>query len=200
MVRLWQPVVTVHGFEGRFAYADEPETQARVGEILVKDLGALNVERANERDDKAGVDFWAIFRNGTKRGIDIKRRGRDYGDFLVELVSRVEENKPGWTVDEGKLTDYVLILWPRSHLLLPMHLLRTTSKRMGRKWLEWYGETQASSKSTSMKWQTKNVAVPMPRLFLDMFNYPAPIGTPLTADRACPSCYGEHPVGVPCPR
>lgn len=189
---------TVHQYKARYDAADKPEVTARVVEILKRDLDAIEVERANEADDRQGVDFWAFRACGRKQGVDVKDRRRDWGDVHVEFVSRVAEQKPGWTVDRKKITDYVLYLWPKRYLLLPYPLLQATVRRNELAYRADYPAADAKSTSDSGAWRTEGCAVPEGRLFRDMFGVGAPLGTPLTLPRTCPACNLEHPVGTTC--
>lgn len=190
--------MAIHSFERRFAEADKPEVQERVEEILKRDLDARRVKRAEKNDDLQGVDFWAIRKCGRPQGVDLKARRRDWGDVHVELLSRVAERKVGWTLNEAYITDYVLYLFPKNYLLLPYPLLQATVRRNREEYLAEYGQTTARSASASAGWETQGVAVPVGRLFRDMFGVGAPLGTPLTQPRECPSCRLDHPVGTTC--
>lgn len=190
--------MAIHSFERRFSEADKPEVQERVREILTRDLDAQKVRRASEQDDRRGVDYWVIRKCGRPQGVDLKARRYDWGDVHVEMVSRVAEQKIGWTLNETYITDYVLYLFPTTYLLLPFPLLQATVRRNHDTYLDEYGSTTAKSKSASSNWETQGCAVPVGRLFRDMFGIGAPVGTPLTAPRTCPSCGNKHPVGTTC--
>lgn len=188
----------VRDFKRHYDAADKPEIQARVTEILMRDLDALQVERATVEEDRRGVDFWAFRACGRKQGVDVKVRRRDWGDVHVEFVSRVAEQKPGWTVDRDKLTDYVLYLWPKRHLLLPFPQLQAAVRRNEATYRAEYAAADASSSSVSGTWDTEGRGVPVGRLFRDIFGVGAPYGTPVTPPRTCPACSREHPVGTTC--
>lgn len=190
--------MAVHDFERRYAEADTRDLAERVGAILRDELDARGVRRADEGDDRRGVDFWALLHSGREQGVDVKARRREWGDLLVEIVSRDVDGREGWARDRTKLTDYVLFLWPRRHLLLPYPQLRATVRRREEAYLALYGECWASTRSGESAWRTLNVAVPEGRLFADMFGLPAPVGVPLTAPRRCPYCRALHPVGTTC--
>lgn len=191
--------MTIHEFARRMAYADRPEIMERVVEILVRDLGASRVERAGRVDDLRGVDYWAYLSTGRPQGVDLKARRREWGDLYLELVSRDDDEAPGWTVDQKKITDYVLFLWPQTYLLLPFPQLRATVRRNEAAYRERYGTSWASSEGRSgRRWRTENLALPAGLVFRDMFGCPAPIGVPLSGPRSCPSCHEEHPIGTPC--
>lgn len=186
-----------HDFATRYSEADDPDVIARVKEVLAYDLGAGRVERAAPEFDKRGVDFWAYLTGSNRQGVDLKLRKRDWGDALLELVSRMAEETPGWSVNEHYITDYVLFLWPKRHLLLPYPQLRQCALRNLAAYRKKYGVTPAASTSETSTWRTENVAIPEGRLMFDMFGISLP-GLPLTGPRACPSCREGHPVGTTC--
>lgn len=189
--------MAIHQFEKRMAEADKPEIHQRVGEILERDLDAVRVDRANAADDKRGVDFWAFLRGGNRQGVDLKLRRADWGDLYVELVSRASEGTPGWTVDVKKVTDYVLFLWPRRHLLLPYPQLRAAVRRNEASYRERFGTRWSKSYSETADWRTENVGIPEGVLFSDMFGISLP-GLAVSLPRLCPSCGDDHPVGNTC--
>lgn len=190
--------MAIHQFERRAAQADDPELVTRVRAILTADVGAVRVERSAMEDDRRGVDFWAYLSGGNRVGVDLKARRRDWGDVYVELVSRSAEQKPGWTVNEKYITDYVLFLFPNRHLLLPYPQLRALVRRREATYRKRYGTTWAKSRGASMDWQTENCAIPEGLLFYEMFGISIP-GLALTKPRLCPGGCGEsHPVGTTC--
>jgi hypothetical protein len=190
--------MAVHEFDRRFAEADRPEVQERVTEILRRDLDAIDVTRSTPSEDKQGVDFWAHRAHNRRLGVDLKFRRRDWGDIHIELVSRVAERTPGWTIDQKKITDYVLYLLPKTHLLLPFAQLQAAVRRNEAYYRESYGITPAKSKSQDAAWATEGAAIPVGVLFRDIFGIGAPVGTPLTRPRLCLSCNQEHPAGTTC--
>jgi hypothetical protein len=77
----------------------------------------LNIHRAHAENDKQGIDFWLEFPNGCMEKLDVKIRAKDYAtpeepeNICLEIVANTTTNKPGWTKDMTKLTDWVLFLW-----------------------------------------------------------------------------------------
>jgi len=190
--------MAIHNFERRYREADEPEVVERVREILIRDLDAVDVTRASEDEDRRGVDYWASRACGRRQGVDLKNRRSDFGDVHIETVSRVAEGTPGWTVDTTKITDYVLWLWPKRYLLLPYPLLQATVRRNLAHYQAEYASANARSSSSSSAWRTQGLGVPVGVLFRDMFGIGAPLGTPLSPPRLCPSCHQQHPIGTTC--
>jgi len=101
-------------------------------------------------DDRSGVDFWAELRGGAKLRIDIKARQKGCSAFWSPAPLFGKQVEPelslekwsvvpgssqlnrigctGWTLDEGKATDYTLHVFDpsdtREVVLLPFQLLR----------------------------------------------------------------------------
>lgn len=190
--------MTVHEFRRSYAYADEPEVVKRVSDILRHDMDAVRVERAEREDDRRGVDFWARLKSGQKQGVDLKRRKAEWSDLYLELVSNDGRNVVGWSKRDDYITDYVLFLWPKRHLLLPFPQLRATMHRQEAAYRERYGTLWAKSRLDGATWRTENVPVPEGVILRDMFGIGAPVGTPLTPPRVCPTCGAKHPVGTTC--
>lgn len=73
---------------------------------------------------RRGVDYWVRFQCGTERGVDLKlcryddsrvgTKMKQPRTVPVELWSDVAKGKPGWSVDDKKQTDYILILYADS--------------------------------------------------------------------------------------
>lgn len=104
--------------------------------------GCVAVERASLIDDRTGTDYWAHRAHGLRPlSIDLKARSVDpidaYGtdDVALETWSSVDD-RPGWTRDPKKTTDYILWLWTptRRFFLVPFPAL---CKVFERYWEEW---------------------------------------------------------------
>lgn len=94
-----------------------PEVDARVRKILPVIFAEKNciVKEIikNEVDgNDGGIDYRVIYNNSKVANIDIKNRDWNFSatkDLTFELLSVVESNKIGWSLDRTKQTD--LILW-----------------------------------------------------------------------------------------
>jgi len=115
--------------------------------------GCVSVEQATVELDRKGIDFIATLRRGATINVDIKARAAGvsrywraaplYGvvapepELTIEIWSMMPHNgrpgKAGWTLDESKLTDYVLYLFDATDtheaFLLPFQLLRMATVR-----------------------------------------------------------------------
>lgn len=77
---------------------------------------ALTIRKAAAENDKLGADYWIEFRNGQFRAVDVKVRSEDWKakgqpDIALEIWANREKCRPGWTIDDSKITDYVLFVW-----------------------------------------------------------------------------------------
>lgn len=149
-------------FDERFAFSEGERD--RVFAIAREQLGAVDIKRASEQDDRRGVDFWAIVPNRPNIAIDVKRRSKDWPDVDIETWSNAEQGKPGWAADRSKITDYVLWLWPSRYLFVSYPQLRAALLRHMPEWERLYPQRGRAGRvrhtSTERKYHTKNVYVP----------------------------------------
>ena len=83
----------IHSFNEDFRFSDTPAAYDLVNRVCKAELPyCIGVKRASHFEDKAGVDFWAHMPDGSRIGIDLKLRRKDYGarygkplDCVVEL-------------------------------------------------------------------------------------------------------------------
>ncbi|MGH2514000.1 MAG: hypothetical protein ACRDGQ_15120 [Candidatus Limnocylindrales bacterium] len=189
--------MVVHDFTRTSRDADTPEVRSRVEEILAEKIEArqFNWTARGSQADIHGVDVFARLPNGKQSGIEVKNN--TWGEVRLEYVSRRGEGIVGWTVDDTKLSDYVLNLWPGRYWLIDFPCLKAIAKERRDDYTRWYGSKTANSKSGASAWQTTLVPVPVGRLLLDIYGVSV-LGTPLTKPRLCPSCGREHPAGTTC--
>lgn len=104
-------------FDEQFAAADAESVRKRADKFLRQRFpDALSVRRSGSANDKMGADFVIEFPHGQFRFIDIKMRRVDFkargmDDVALEVWSNTELRRPGWALDESKLTDYFLFVW-----------------------------------------------------------------------------------------
>lgn len=133
--------------------------------------GCTEVRAATLSLDIRGVDYIARLRGGSDVYIDAKTRQRGCSkywgaepDLAIELWSvkptATCQGKPGWTLDEAKLTDLILYTWDPADTvetyLLPFQLLRVAARRNIRRWMEEYKRDIQDSG----QWQSEAVFVP----------------------------------------
>lgn len=133
--------------------------------------GCMAVRSADLALDIRGVDYIARLRGGAEVYIDAKTRQRGCSKYwghepelAIELWSvkptTTKTGKPGWTLDEAKLTDLVLYTWHpddcEQAFLLPFQSLRMAARRNIRRWMAEYKTDVQSSGS----WESEAVFVP----------------------------------------
>jgi hypothetical protein len=120
----------VHDFNERLKSSKDMSVVKPALDWLLGEIpGALKYYEAETTDDKRGVDYWYQMENGTRAGVDLKKRDRPFpGDVCVEICSVYkgstgdpmeylawyDPNKCeaiGWSVDMDKITDIVLFSW-----------------------------------------------------------------------------------------
>jgi len=83
----------IHSFNDDFRFSDTQAAYNLVIRACKAELSdCIGVKRASQAEDKAGVDFWAHMADGSRIGIDLKLRRKDFGaqygkplDCVVEL-------------------------------------------------------------------------------------------------------------------
>ncbi|MES1999322.1 MAG: hypothetical protein V4446_08405 [Pseudomonadota bacterium] len=110
--------MTARDFHADLAMSDRPEV---VAAITAACHGywpeLLSVHRAHTTNDKMGADYWLEFPGCKMETLDAKVRRKDYvlrGDdrtACLELVANTRSQKPGWTVDPSKLTDWIIFYY-----------------------------------------------------------------------------------------
>lgn len=133
---------------------------------------------ADKSMDRLGVDYVATLRRGATVYVDAKRRfncARYWRGGVPELTLEIWSACPGgetparvgWTLDESKLTDYVLFTWPAEEhagrYMVPFQLLRVAFRRHVLEWSRTYRlnrEQPNGGKWSS--WSSTCVFVPLP--------------------------------------
>lgn len=136
------------------------------------------VESCGISDDMAGIDYRVVLRRGATINVDAKlrlgclRHWRDPSDpeLTLEVWSKIPssvapDGRPGWTLDESKLTDYVLWTWDPDEcgqrILMPFQLLRATFRSRCREWVSRYRGNRSSNLGASgARWESECVYVP----------------------------------------
>lgn len=153
-----------HGFVERYHWSDK-EIADRVYQIASTQLGATDVKRAGEADDRKGTDWWAVIPGRPAISIDAKKRSADWPDVDLEIWSVVERHVPGWAMDPAKRTDLLLELWPSRSLLISYPQVRAATIAHWKEWLRLYPaqgrDGHARDTSTDgRRYHTRNVFVP----------------------------------------
>lgn len=108
-------------FHQQKAMSERPAIDAAVRKAIRAQFpDVLAIHKAHLENDKRGIDYWLEFAGGKMETLDVKVRQKDFslrGDkdnICLELTSDEGRGKPGWTLDEAKLTDWVLFYWEDS--------------------------------------------------------------------------------------
>ena len=115
-----------------------------VRESLLRDFaGASDVVKATDREDRSGVDWWAVIPGRGRVGIDLKaRQSIDLGDLALETWSvcptSSSPGRIGWARDHTKRCDYILFYFEKTgrHALLPFPMLCSV---FSAEWVNWSG-------------------------------------------------------------
>lgn len=105
-------------FHEQMAVSEQPKVRELIERALRRRFPELlAIHKAHVENDKRGIDYFLEFPNGRMEALDVKVRTKDFaarGDdcnVALETVANTTTNKPGWTLDADKLTDWVLFLW-----------------------------------------------------------------------------------------
>jgi len=105
-----------------------------------------------------GIDRIIMLANGQSISIDEKKRGKVYGDILLEYISVDTTGAPGW-IEKDLVIDYLAYAFIPSKrcYLFPWLLLRRAWRQFGEGWKEKYCKIIAQNNG----YQTISVAVPI---------------------------------------
>jgi hypothetical protein len=119
--------------------------------------GLKLIEFANDMEmQRKGIDKILHFRSGKTVTIDEKKRRVAYDDILLELISVVEKNRPGWLFTCQ--CDYIVYaIMPRQTVyLLPTLLLKTAWTKYHAEWLSAFKTINAWNNGYS----TRSIIIP----------------------------------------
>jgi hypothetical protein len=138
--------IAAYRFDDRLAMSSGHVTAATIDKVLLAQIpGALSVHRAGMGDDRQGTDWWVKRSCGRLLSVDAKVRSSDWrsthpkeDDLALETWSVVERQRPGWTRDVEKQTDYILWLWQDTgrFCLVPFTLLCAVFADQWQAWCE----------------------------------------------------------------
>jgi len=127
--------------------ADDPKTLEEIKAGLAS-IGASVARTGTPAEDRSGIDLFVDTRKLDGVRIDVKVRGRDYGqgDLALESWSIFPVNgrtgRPGWTVDPEHQTDAVLWFFTdtKRFVLIAYRSLRSVATVHLDEWRERFGE------------------------------------------------------------
>jgi hypothetical protein len=179
-----------HGFSDKLAWSRGVARGCDADTIRSMIPGCVKVEAAPAHLDRQGVDFTATLRRGAKLNIDIKARepgvsrrwrtpqffgGPKEPELTLEKWSAMPiDDRPGvagWTLDESRITDYVLYLFAptdsREAFLIPFQILRMVFIRNMEAWMRKHYVGHCESNGGPWRviggrrgWRTESVFVP----------------------------------------
>lgn len=177
-------------FHDKLQRSKESSASEHYRSFLLRSIdGATKVESASERTDRDGADFWVHVARGSRLlAVDLKAREqgcsrywRNGPELYLETWSVVPGTKTssgvgvgdtagvvGWTLDDGKNTDYVLFVFDpfdtEEVYLLPFSLLRCAFRRNLALWRKRYGRNgsdfQQGTKRASYSYRSAGIPVP----------------------------------------
>lgn len=104
--------------------------------------GIVRVERASLAEDKAGGDYRIHFEKGPTRYVDLKEYSLRVDNEYVVLETAIcgKKTRPGWAVDDRKITHYILVVRAdKSSQLIRAKKLRSVLRRFLNKWKVEFG-------------------------------------------------------------
>ncbi len=163
-------------FDEKLAYSKGKNGENDIQTIRTM-LGCLDVRQADVSMDKRGVDYIATLRRGAQVFVDSKTREpgcrkywRSGEEVAVEIWSvmpggkhetPIHRAKIGWTLDESKITDYILYTWDKTDCefayLVAFQVLRVATRRNLKNWIKMFGTKIQNSGS----WESQAVFVPI---------------------------------------
>lgn len=111
-----------------------------------------------------GIDC-EIYNGIGRLRVDEKLRRKDYGDVLIEFISDVEHNAPGWACKPLPIHMIAYGVMP-AEIVYWLHFprLQKAYKWFGRGWKKKYPIRDAHNTYQGRKWVTRNVCVPLDEL------------------------------------
>lgn len=158
-----------YGFQERMVMSEGIAVNSNVTTILLSAIpGATLVEKAQNMDDKRGIDYWVFRHDARPLAIDLKARSTDptvdlpvpCDDLALERWSVIEQQKIGWTLDQSKETDYILWLFETTGrwVLLPFPMLCAVFAQHMIGWGQQY--KSATQSSNGGRWHSQCIFVP----------------------------------------
>jgi hypothetical protein len=165
----------IHDFHERLRFSeacsDEPFWEAVYREAF-PNLVSHMLCSGDTTSQRMGIDRLLMLGSGQELRIDEKKRGREYGDFLLEYLSNDHTGAPGW-IEKDLFIDYLAYAFMPSQkvYLLPWQMLRRAWMIHGETWKQ-RGEDQEPGyrivSASNPGYRTWSVAVPINVLYRSM--------------------------------
>lgn len=132
----------IFNFDKQLHFSNNKTTISHIFGLLYKHTKIKGHKKADIKDDKNGVDYWITTNKGNIKGIDLKIRDKDFGneDVALEIYSNIEKQTIGWTIDDKKITDYIIWYWcdTKRLLIIDYKQLRILAKEKIDHWEDKY--------------------------------------------------------------
>lgn len=123
-------------FSARMRLASDVDEECR--RILLIRVPNGQIRQGTLAEDMTGIDYQITTPSGKTINVDMKIRDHDFGhDICIEYISSIEDFRIGWTVDQSKVTDYVIWYWrdSRRWLAYDFRQLRQVTRSNAFAWL-----------------------------------------------------------------
>lgn len=150
-----------HNFNERLAWSEQASTEPFWDAVYRKAFPNLVNHMQCTGDtvsQRHGIDRVLHLSNGKTLYVDEKKRGKDYGDILLEYVSVDKTSAPGW-MEKDLLIDYLAYAFmpTKRCYLFPWPILRRAWLHYKPQWLAKYRQVEALNNG----YKTLSVAVPI---------------------------------------
>ena len=169
-------------FSERLEWSRDADIAIKIKDLLLNLIpGAVDAHPAHRTNDLRGADWWVEHASGKHIAIDVKLRGKDYlraegrDDVALEKWSVKEKSIVGWTLDESKITEFVLWYWRETgrFKLVSFALLCGTFKQHSEDWCERYPVKPQFTPRSSSGYHSECVIVPWETLYRAMDEFSA---------------------------
>jgi len=122
------------------------------------------IQPANPKEDRRGVDLWVVKKSGDRVGVQVKARRVSFlGDVFLEIHADLDRGVPGWALDAG--AELLAVVYKDRVLLFHMPTLAYLVREKLTKWLEeGYGHITKSEKRPGQVYESLGVFVPLQEL------------------------------------
>ena len=122
------------------------------------------IQPANPKEDRRGVDLWVVKKSGDRVGVQVKARRVSFlGDVFLEIHADLDRGVPGWALDAG--AEILAVVYKDRILLFHMPTLAYLARENWREWeVAGYGHITKSEKRPGQVYESFGVFVPLQEL------------------------------------
>lgn len=161
-----------YSFSERLQFSRGKREQTDIETLMKMIVGAVNVEKTDEKSDRAGIDYIVTLRGGAQIMIDAKAREKGIKKYwqngpevALEIWSNVDRKVTGWTLDESKNTDLILFTFDKEDCsecwLVSFQLLRIAFRNNITRWRGMYRTAIQTSDQNGRTWKSQCIFVPI---------------------------------------